>query len=285
MPGRGALFRIPPAGAILTVGQIVAESVNPPIAPLELLCHSGGFRTPMGCEVPTTSWSLIVGTASTQADTSEAALAKFCTLYWRPVYAFFRQKGVEADAAQDLTQGFFAQLLEQNSLLKADPHLGRFRSFLFTCAKNHLMNQRDHDRAAKRGGDVVFTSLDSADEELRHHNSPVGGLTPEQIFDRRWALNLIERSLARLRDEYGGERAALYDALAPGLVDPASGTSYREAGERLGMTEGAVKAAAFRLRKRFGDLLRHEVSLTLTDPAEIEDELRFLVSAVSHSGT
>lgn len=230
---------------------------------------------------PTTSWTLILDASASRSEGSEEALARFCEQYWPPVYALFRRKGFGTEASRDLTQGFFARLIEKRYLQEADPARGRFRTFLFTCAMNFGLNEIDREQALKRGGAVAHLSLDLSRAEDGYAAAPSDGQTPETTFHRRWALDLIQRSLDHLREEHAGDKAPLFNALSPHLLEDEARVSHRELGLSLRMSEGAVRVAAHRLRRRFAALLRQEIGRTLTDPSEIEDELRFLIQAVS----
>jgi RNA polymerase sigma factor (sigma-70 family) len=221
----------------------------------------------------TTRWSLVAA-AQHQAD---AALADLCRLYWYPLYAYVRRRGHDAAEAEDLTQGFFARLLEKNGLASVTPDRGRFRSFLLTACQNFLANEHERANALKRGGGRVV-SLDDAD--TRYRREPDHGETPERLFERRWALELLDQALRRLRDEYQKKgKAQLFDALKGTLAGGGS-APYAELAATLGLTEGAVKATVHRLRGRYAELLREEIGETVAAPAEIDDEVRALFRAL-----
>jgi RNA polymerase sigma factor (sigma-70 family) len=247
------MLRIPPAATQYNVGM----STSP--------ARHQGFAT--------TRWSLVAA-AQHQAD---AALADLCRLYWYPLYAYVRRRGHDAAEAEDLTQAFFARLLEKNGLASVTPTRGRFRSFLLSACQNFLANERERANALKRGGGRVV-SLDDAD--ARYRREPDHDETPERLFERRWALELLDQTLRRLREEYeAGGKARLFDAVKGTLTGDAAAPYADLAGE-LGMTEGAVKTAAHRLRGRYAELLREEIGETVETPAEIDDEVRALFRAV-----
>ncbi len=211
---------------------------------------------------------------------SRHALAVLCDTYWYPLYAEARRRGLGPDDARDRVQGFFARLLEKDGLAVADQTRGRFRSFLLAAFGNFLANEWDRQRARKRGGGRLIVPLDQAAGETLLAHEPEDRETPERIFDRRWALDLIDRALDRLREEYlRAGKPELFDLLKPGLAGD-RGTSYAEVARTLGMSEGAVKTAVHRLRARCADLIRAEVAETVSGPAEIDDELAHLFAAL-----
>ena len=204
-----------------------------------------------------------------------------CQTYWYPLYAFVRRQGYDAEEAKDLTQEFFLRFLRGNYLKKVKPSLGRFRSYLLAAIKHFLANEWDRASAKKRGGGQVPLSLDFQDAEGRYRSEPSHQLTPEKIFQKRWALTLLESVLKRLREEYaqsGKER--LFDYLKQYLIAENGRVSYREVAQRLDMSEAAVKVAVHRLRKRYRRLLRLEIAQTVADPSEIEDEIKELFAAL-----
>ncbi len=229
----------------------------------------------------TTRWSLVAAAGRPTSPEAGRALEALCGAYWYPLYAHARRRGLDADLAQDRTQAFFARLLEKGDLAVADRARGRFRSFLLAAFEHFLANARDYDHAAIRGGGRPSLSLDFAAGESRLGLEPSHETTPERIFDRQWALTLLDRALARLRDEYhAAGKGPLFDALTPSLAGD-RGTPYVEVAARLGMTEGAVKVAAHRLRARGRDLVRDEIAQTVASPDEIDDELGQLFAALS----
>jgi RNA polymerase sigma-70 factor (ECF subfamily) len=206
------------------------------------------------------------------------ALASLCALYWYPLYAYVRRRGNGADDAHDLTQEFFARLLEKDFLAAVDRGKGKFRSFMLASCNHFLANERDRARAKKRGGGRPVLSLDDA--EGRYRAEPAGGLTPEQLFERRWALTLLDQVLTRLRDEFEAKgKRRLFDRLRGFLVGE-KGAGYRRAAEELGLSEGSVKVAVHRLRQRYRELLHEEIGRTVGSPDEIGDEVRALFAVL-----
>jgi len=227
---------------------------------------------------PTTRWSLIVGSRQRPTANSREALASLCSTYWYPLYAYMRRQGESVEDAQDLTQGFFSRLLEKQYLEDFDRERGRFRTFLVAAFRHYAANERHRERAQKRGGEQALLRLDLQDAEQRYHLEPSHNLTPEKIYERRWALTLLERSMERLRADSASH--ARFDRLQTFLTgEPAD--SYRQLAEELGMSEVALKVAVHRLRRRYGDLVREEIAQTVASPEEIKDELSYLLSVIS----
>ena len=229
----------------------------------------------------TTHWSLVLSAGDVADPEARDALGALCHAYWYPVYAYVRRRGYSVEDARDLTQSFFARLLEKNDLQAADPARGRFRSFLLAAVRHFLANQRDWHHAHKRGGGQATLPLEIASGEERYAKEPPDQLDPEKIFERRWAMEVLEGALERLRAEYaslGGHR--IFDALKSCLTDTVPDTSYRAIATELGMSEGAVGVAVHRLRRRFGAALRKEVAETVPE-ATVDDELRHLLRALA----
>jgi RNA polymerase sigma-70 factor (ECF subfamily) len=234
----------------------------------------------------TTHWSLVLAAGQQVSADSRAALATLCRIYWYPLYAFARRQVAHAEEAQDLTQEFFAQVLEKDYLRVANPERGKFRSFLMTAFKHFLSKERERARALKRGGGSQVLPLDYQAGEQRYIREPVHQMTPERIFERRWALTLLDRVLGRLREEMeqAGKRT-LFERLKVCLTGEKNDASYREMADGLRLTEGSVKVAVHRLRRRYQELLRDEIAQTVATPEEIDDELRHLFEAVRASQT
>ena len=226
----------------------------------------------------TTHWSMVVSAGGSRSPEASRALATLCENYWFPVYAFVRRAGHSAEDAQDLTQEFFVRLLDKHFLAAADRNKGRFRTFLLTAVKRFLANEYDRIQAKKRGGGQTILSLEGL--EARYCREPADTLTPERIFEQQWALTLLDQVLAGLRAEMTADgKAALFDALKDHLTG-SQAVGYATTAARLGMTEGAVKVAAHRLRQRYRELLREEIAQTVASPDEIEEEVRYLFACL-----
>ena len=229
----------------------------------------------------TTQWSLVLAAGDSQSPEFQDALATLCSTYWYPVYAYIRRWGSDADTAQDLAQGFFSHLLETKALKVATPERGRFRSFLLASVKNYLANERDRAQALKRGGGRTPIPLDFNSAENLYRLQPAHQQTPEKAFEKRWALALLEKTLARLREETGrSHNPERFERLSAFLTDDSSRGRYQQVATELGMSEGAVKVAVHRMRRRFGELLRAQVAQTVDDPGKIDEEIRYLFSAM-----
>jgi RNA polymerase sigma-70 factor (ECF subfamily) len=233
----------------------------------------------------TTCWSLVREAGSAESPRGRWAPAELCAAYWYPLYVYIRRRGCRPEEAEDLTQAFFARLLEADDLLQvADPGRGRFRSFLLGALEHFLANQWRRGRAWKRGGGQPVLSLDLPAGERRYAREPWHELTPERAFDRRWALTLLEQAHGRLRQEYAkAGKLPLFEHLKPDLwggMEAEDSSSYRAVAAAPGMTEGAVKVTAHRLRRRCRERIRAEIAETVAGDAEVEDELRHLFSAL-----
>jgi RNA polymerase sigma-70 factor (ECF subfamily) len=226
---------------------------------------------------------MVVDAGRENSPTSEQALAALCETYWYPLYAFVRRQGYQPAEAQDLTQGFFARLLEKRDFSGVDREKGRFRAFLLASMKHYLMNAWDKERAAKRGGGRRMLSVEFDVGESRYSLEPHHQRTAEVFFDREWALTMLERVRSRLAAEHPGDRCRQYERLQAYLTGEPNSTSYREVGEELGMNEGAVKVAVHRLRRRFRELLREQIAQTVATEAEIDDEIAALFEALRGS--
>jgi RNA polymerase sigma factor (sigma-70 family) len=229
---------------------------------------------------PTTQWSRVVTASRRDAPEAKEALSGLCHAYWYPIYAYIRHRGHAPEQARDLTQDFFAYVLGRDLFAKADPARGRFRAFLRTVCGRHLADLRDQDNAAKRGGGRTIVSIDPLDAERRYKREPAHELTPERIFDRTWALTLLDRVVERLRSEYDDAgRSGKFEELIALLTRESSTEAYSEIAARLGTTEGNVRVAVHRLRRRYGLLLREEIVATVGD-AQVEDEIKTLFAAL-----
>lgn len=230
----------------------------------------------------TTCWSVILTARDGKPHEARDALAALCAAYWYPLYAFVRRKGHDPDASQDLVQGFFTRLLEKGDLASVDRSKGKFRSFLMAACSHYLANERDKARAKKRGGDRPVVSIDAGSAEGRYRREPFHDLTPERLFDRQWALTLLDQALAELELEMSrAEKARQFAVLQPALLGAADRVPYAEIAAALSISEEAARAAAHRLRRRYRQLLRDLVSRTVDDPADIDDEISTLFSCLS----
>lgn len=242
---------------------------------------SDGPREPRSPAFATTRWSVVLAARDREAPVARQALESLCTSYWYPLYAFTRRQGYDHDAAGDLTQAFFMRLLQTDMLRTVECERGRFRAFLLACMRHFLANERDRAEASKRGGGRSSLSIDMAIAEQRFDREPWHGLTPEKSYHRRWALTLLEEVLRRVRDDYVERgQQQLFDLLQP-LITPRAAESFRPVAELANMSEGAVRVAVHRLRRRYGEALRQEIARTVDDPAEIDHEIRELFAALA----
>ena len=238
----------------------------------------------MAARFGTTKWSLIVRVNASTPEVRRAALAELCEAYWYPLYSFARRRGADHDEASDLTQGFLVHLIEKDALSGVAQANGRFRSFLLASFKHFRSDAVRHDHALKRGGDRIQIPWDTDVLETRYQAAASTTDDPEKLFDRQWALTLIERARARLREEYASnDRARDFDVLLPYLTQHKEGSS-QELAEALGTTNDAARVALYRIRRRFGSALRAEVASTIDDSEQVEAELRFLLQALGNSG-
>lgn len=238
--------------------------------------HAHGDRS-----FTSTSWNLVARAAMGEGPESRDALSLLCKIYWPPIYAYVRRRGHDPESALDLTQGFFASFLGNDSIARADPARGRFRSYLLGAVNHFLSNEWHRGQAQKRGGGARPISLDAASEELYARIEPRHGHTPESIYERQWGLTLLDHALERLREEKADSRhPERFERLVPLLTGEGLEITYKELAKELQMTEGNVKITVHRLRQRYGQLLREEVAQTLKDPSGVDDELRYLRSVL-----
>jgi RNA polymerase sigma-70 factor (ECF subfamily) len=238
--------------------------------------------SPVPRQFATTQWTLVGLAMSDEASRTRAreALEELCRTYWYPLYAFVRSRGYAAVDAQDLTQAFFAQIIETGGLAAADPQQGRFRSYLLGAMKHFLANEWHKTKTQKRGGQVQFVDWDAMDPEARYAESARQSDNPEHLFDREWALETIAGSLQILRDEMKkAGKSGQFEALKGSLTGEDMPPSLKIA-EQLGMSEGAVKVVVHRLRRRYGKLLRDAIADTVSNEADLKDEMRYLVSVL-----
>jgi RNA polymerase sigma factor (sigma-70 family) len=238
---------------------------------------------PGSSQFPTTRWTLVVAAGDPQRKDARSALVSLCENYWYPLYAYLRRRGYAPDQAQDLTQEFFMRVLEGRYLDRADPEKGRFRSFILTSLKFFAADEQDRQRAQKRGGGAVvsfeFSSGESGEE--RYQREPGHDETPDRIFERRWVLSMLERVLERLRDEFVRHgRPENFERMKVFLLGQ-SEAPYADLAREMNTSEGALKVAIHRLRKRYRELFRQEIADTVADPAEVESELRYLAAVLT----
>jgi RNA polymerase sigma-70 factor (ECF subfamily) len=230
----------------------------------------------------TTQWSLVLRAGDPDEPGAQQALAALCQRYWYPLYTYVRRRTGSPHDAEDLTQGFFEHLLESRLVGAADRERGRFRAFLLGCCNHYLSNRRDYDNAQKRPGRRVHLSVNLSDADSRYRLEPADSLTPERLYERRWALTVLDEALTRLQGACEADgKGQLYLLLRPALIgDPDAATSARVAAE-LGMTDDAVRKAAQRLRERYRGLVREVVGATVDSPDQVDDEVRALFSALA----
>ena len=228
----------------------------------------------------TTHWSVVL-IAQGESPAAQEALEKLCRTYWRPIYSFVRRRGIGPEEAEDLTQGFFALMLERRDLSAVRKEKGRLRSYLLASVKNFVADERRRAMAIKRGKGERLIPLEELSGDERTEMEPADPLTAEMIYERRWASTVLERALSQLHDEYAGTRnAALFDSLTQLLPDEPGAPSRADIAAKFGMTENAVTQAFHRFRRRYQSLLREEIAHTVATPGDIEDELRHLIAVV-----
>jgi RNA polymerase sigma-70 factor (ECF subfamily) len=229
-----------------------------------------------------TRWTLVLA-AGEGADQRHAdALEELCQAYWQPIYAYIRHCGQPRSEAEDLTQGFFARLIEHSDLSAADPSRGRFRAFLMACLRNFMANQHDREIAAKRGGRVHITRLEFGNADQRYQREPAHDLTPDKLFERRWAMTVLDRVMTQLREYYSDAgKLPLFEALKPLLTkDDGEKNSCADIAAHLGTTSNAVKTAAYRLRTLYRQTLRAQIAETVATEEEIDQEIRHLLAVL-----
>ena len=229
----------------------------------------------------TTHWSVVLAAGEQHSDAARVALENLCRAYWYPLYVFVRRHGYGPQDAQDLTQDFFARVIGNEHLTKVRPEKGRFRSFLLTCLQRFLADARDRAQAQKHGGGRSVISLDDSNAEARYQLEPQDELSPDRIFDRRWAYALLETVMKRLQAEFSDAgKGVVFDALRPFLAGEAEGLSDSEVAGRLALSEAAAKMTATRMRRRYRQLLRAEVANTVATQTDVDEELRYLFAAL-----
>ena len=225
-------------------------------------------------EFSTTRWSLVLAAGQRSSE----ALENLCRIYWYPLYAYIRRRGYHPEDAEDLTQEFFARLLVRDYVARADPHIGKFRSFLLAGINHLLSDERDKARRLKRGGGQRVISFDEKAAEARYRLEPVEKTTPELLYERSWVATLLKRAATRLREEYAAAgKAALYDQLTEFRLDATGQRTYGEVAAQLGQSESAVKSAIMRLRQRHHQLVREEIAETVADPSDVDGEINYFL--------
>jgi RNA polymerase sigma factor (sigma-70 family) len=238
-----------------------------------------GARSPV---FVTTHWSVVLSARQKDSPRSSDALETLCRTYWYPLYAYVRRQGHSPPDAQDLTQEFFARLLQKDYLKAAAQEKGRFRTFLIVALKRFLANEWDRARAQKRGGGQLAVPLDTELAEQRYLGEPLESATADRVFERRWALTLLDRTMARLREEFtGAGKAEEFDRLKVCLTAERGEISYAEIAAALAMSESTARVAVHRLRRRFREVFREEIAHTVSGPEEIEEEVRYLMSVLA----
>ncbi|MBX3747114.1 MAG: sigma-70 family RNA polymerase sigma factor [Verrucomicrobiae bacterium] len=245
--------------------------------------QGGGLSRPGGDASPafaTTHWSVVLAARELgDAEQAHTALCRLCEDYWYPLYAYVRRRGHAHEDAADLTQAFFARFLDHGFIHDVTPGVGRFRSFLLSAIKHFLANEWDRARALKRGGGETPVSLDDEEARRRYALEPADPVTPETLYERRWALAVLEQVLARLRAEFDArEKGGLFDRLKVFLTADQPEGAYAATATAAGLSEGAVKVAVHRLRRRYGELLRAQIAGTVADPADVGAEVRHFIA-------
>jgi RNA polymerase sigma-70 factor (ECF subfamily) len=246
---------------------------------------SSSWDTKASCDTnaafAATRWSMVIAAGEDQALGTRRAVGELVQIYWFPLYAFIRRWGHDAHDAQDLVQAFFTCMLEKKYLTQVDRSKGRFRSFLLASLKHFLSKERDKEGAQKRGGDKKWLALEAIEAQKRYSLEPADDLTPERLFERRWALALLDQVLGRLCAEYcAAGNGKLYGALEPCLTVAGDKMAYAGIATKLAMSEGSLRVAAHRMRRRYRDLLREEIAQTVDSPEQIEDEISYLLNCL-----
>lgn len=241
------------------------------------------YSTPSGAgRFATTRWSVILAAGDSASAQHEPALGTLCQTCWFPLYAYLRRRGYDTHEAEDYTQGFFAGILERKGLKSADPKYGKFRSFLLASLKNFLADEWDRSQAQKRGGDKKVFSLDFDTAANRYDREPAHHMSPEKLFEISWALTVLTRAIDQLKAESAAsDKQRLFDHLKVYLTAERDAVSYRQVAAKLDMTEGAVKVAVHRLRRRYRELVRDEIAQTVTTEAQVDEEIRDLFAALA----
>ncbi len=239
----------------------------------------GDSISPAGAKFATTHWSLVLEAKEGSNQAADAALEELCRAYWYPLYAFARRSGISPEEAQDLTQQFFVQLLEKQFLDSVHPSKGKFRSFLLATFKNLITTEWRRANAQKRGGGHVILSIDEQDPEGRYRCEPEDTVTPDQLYERQWAQTLVGRAIQRLKTEWENQGKP-FEKLKIYLLGAKGSVPFADMASDLGTSENALKATVHRMRKRYGEIFRAEVALTVSQPSEVDEEVRHLLNAL-----
>ena len=240
------------------------------------------FGPPKRPHFATTHWSVVLAAGRSSCAQQKQALETLCQSYWFPLYAFLRRRGYDAHQAEDYTQGFFADILEKHDLRAADPERGRFRSFLLATLKHFLSDERDRAQAQKRGGGRRLLSLDFREAESQYHLEPADRLSPERLFEKSWALTVLEKTMVSLRaDSARKGKEDVFDHLKVYLTIEKDDIPYRDMAEKLKMSEGSVRIAVHRLRRQYRKLLRDEIAQTVATEDQIDEEIEQLFAALA----
>lgn len=235
-----------------------------------------------GSVFATTHWSVVLAACGQKTSESAAALEELCRAYWSPVHAYLRRWGHTPEDAQDLTQGFFERVIQGESFCGVDPRKGRFRTFLLTALKHFLCDQRDRQRALKRGGGRPEISLDALAAHERGRVEPIDALSADKLYQRQWALAVLEHAFHRLREDFvASGKGAIFEALKGVVVGEKGSETYTELGARFGRSESAVRNTVQRVRQRYRDYIREEIAKTVPCVTEVDEEIRFLMEALS----
>ena len=227
----------------------------------------------------TTHWTSIIQASGDGTERSDEAFEKLCRVYWYPIFAYTRSRGVSESEAMDLTQAFFKQLLEKGFSIRAGAERGRFRSYLLQCHQNFIATEKRRAKAVKRGGDIAWISLDLNELNGLTAEELEGGATPAQLYEKKWAETLLLRVLERLEKEYRlAGKLERYSLLKPWLMNESQAMAQKDIAETLGVSQTTVRTAIFRMRETFGELLRSEVLRIVEDPADVDDEIRHLLT-------
>jgi RNA polymerase sigma-70 factor (ECF subfamily) len=252
------------------------------VAPMSTANRASAGVPPTAMGFHTTHWTMVLAAREKDGTVAREALASLCSTYWYPLYAFTRFQGANPDEARDLTQEFFLRFLERHAIGNVQPAAGKFRSFLLVCLKNFLANERERAGAQRRGGGQPLVPLDGADAETRYSLEPADQRTPEAVFERRWAFAVLEQTMKALRREHSAaEKRELFDDLQGFLPGGHGNVSRAELAAKRGVSVGAIDVAVHRLRQRFGVLLREQVAQTVSSEAEVEEEIRYLISVIA----